>query len=286
MKAFYGDFPIENSLYENSEIVLIPVPYDGTSTWIKGADKGPQAIIEASDSIEMWDIETQSEVYLKGIHTDSAVLEKSSPEAMFEAVYQRVAQRLSDEKWVGILGGEHSVSCGSIKAHAEKFADLTVLQIDAHADLREVYHGSKFNHACVMRRAQEWCRVVQVGIRSVCKEEMEFIDPNSIFYAHQLWQNNDWIDKVIEKLSSNVYLTIDLDGLDPSILPSTGTPEPGGLSWWQLLTLIERLTKAKRLVGFDVVELCPNPAEKSSDLLAAKLVYKILSMKYAFQKQI
>lgn len=286
MKAFYGDFPIENSLYENSEIVLIPVPYDGTSTWIKGADKGPQAIIEASDSIEMWDIETQSEVYLKGIHTDSAVLEKSSPEAMFEAVYQRVAQRLSDEKWVGILGGEHSVSCGSIKAHAEKFADLTVLQIDAHADLREEYHGSKFNHACVMRRAQEWCRVVQVGIRSVCKEEMEFIDPNSIFYAHQLWQNNDWIDKVIEKLSSNVYLTIDLDGLDPSILPSTGTPEPGGLSWWQLLTLIERLTKAKRLVGFDVVELCPNPAEKSSDLLAAKLVYKILSMKYAFQKQI
>lgn len=286
MKAFYGDFPVENSRYENSEIVLIPVPYDGTSTWIKGADKGPQAIIEASDSIEMWDIETQSEVYLKGIHTDSAVLEKSSPEAMFEAVYQRVAQRLSDEKWVGILGGEHSVSCGSIKAHAEKFADLTVLQIDAHADLREVYHGSKFNHACVMRRAQEWCRVVQVGIRSVCKEEMEFIDPNSIFYAHQLWQNNDWIDKVIEKLSSNVYLTIDLDGLDPSILPSTGTPEPGGLSWWQLLTLIERLTKAKRLVGFDVVELCPNPAEKSSDLLAAKLVYKILSMKYAFQKQI
>lgn len=286
MKAFYGDFPIENSRYENSEIVLIPVPYDGTSTWTKGADKGPQAIIEASDSIEMWDIETQSEVYLKGIHTDSAVLEKSSPEAMFEAVYQRVAQRLSDEKWVGILGGEHSVSCGSIKAHAEKFADLTVLQIDAHADLREEYHGSKFNHACVMRRAQEWCRVVQVGIRSVCKEEMEFIDPNSIFYAHQLWQNNDWIDKVIEKLSSNVYLTIDLDGLDPSILPSTGTPEPGGLSWWQLLTLIERLTKAKRLVGFDVVELCPNPAEKSSDLLAAKLVYKILSMKYAFQKQI
>lgn len=286
MKAFYGDFPVENSRYENSEIVLIPVPYDGTSTWIKGADKGPQAIIEASDSIEMWDIETQSEVYLKGIHTDSAVLEKSSPEAMFEAVYQRVAQRLSDEKWVGILGGEHSVSCGSIKAHAEKFADLTVLQIDAHADLREEYHGSKFNHACVMRRAQEWCRVVQVGIRSVCKEEMEFIDPNSIFYAHQLWQNNDWIDKVIEKLSSNVYLTIDLDGLDPSILPSTGTPEPGGLSWWQLLTLIERLTKAKRLVGFDVVELCPNPAEKSSDLLAAKLVYKILSMKYAFQKQI
>lgn len=285
MKTFYGDFPLENSLYENSEIVLIPVPYDGTSTWVKGADKGPQAIIEASDSIEMWDIETQSEVYLRGIHTDSAVLEKTSPEAMFEAVYRRVNTRLSDKKFVGILGGEHSVSCGSIKAHTEKFSDLTVLQIDAHADLREEYYGSKFNHACVMRRVQEWCRIVQVGIRSVCKEEIEFIDKNTIFYAHQLWQNNDWIDKVIEKLSSNVYLTIDLDGLDPSILPSTGTPEPGGLSWWQLLTLIERLTKTKKLVGFDVVELCPNPAEKSSDLLAAKLVYKILSMKYAFQTQ-
>lgn len=286
MKVFYGDFPIENSLYENSEIVLIPVPYDGTSTWVKGADKGPQAIIDASDSIETWDIETQSEVYLRGIHTDSAVLEKSSPEAMFKAVYQRVNKRLSDEKFIGILGGEHSVSCGSIKAHAEKYADLSVLQIDAHADLREEYHGSKFNHACVMRRAQEWCSLVQVGIRSVCKEEIEFIDNDAIFYAHQLWQNNDWIDSVIAKLSSNVYLTIDLDGLDPSILPSTGTPEPGGLSWWQLLTLIDRLTKAKKLVGFDVVELCPNPAEKSSDLLAAKLVYKILSMKYAYQVKI
>ncbi|MDD2412105.1 MAG: agmatinase [Bacteroidales bacterium] len=283
MKTFYGDFPIENTLYENSEIVLIPVPYDGTSTWVKGADKGPQAIIEASDSIETWDIETQTEVYLKGIHTDKAILEKSSPEAMFRAVYERVVRRLEDGKFIGILGGEHSVSCGSIKAHAEKFSDLTVLQIDAHADLREEYYGSRFNHACVMRRAQEWCRIVQVGIRSVCKEEIEFIDKNTIFYAHQLWQNNDWIDKVIEKLSSNVYLTIDLDGLDPSILPSTGTPEPGGLSWWQLLTLIERLTKSKKLLGFDVVELCPNPAEKSSDLLAAKLVYKILSMKYAFQ---
>lgn len=286
MKVFYGDFPIENSLYENSEIVLIPVPYDGTSTWVKGADKGPQAIIDASDSIETWDIETQSEVYLRGIHTDSAVLEKSSPEAMFKAVYQRVNKRLSDEKFIGILGGEHSVSCGSIKAHAEKYADLSVLQIDAHADLREEYHGSKFNHACVMRRAQEWCSLVQVGIRSVCKEEIEFIDNDAIFYAHQLWQNNDWIDSVIAKLSSNVYLTIDLDGLDPSILPSTGTPEPGGLLWWQLLTLIDRLTKAKKLVGFDVVELCPNPAEKSSDLLAAKLVYKILSMKYAYQVKI
>lgn len=286
MKVFYGDFPIENSLYENSEIVLIPVPYDDTSTWVKGADKGPQAIIDASDSIETWDIETQSEVYLRGIHTDSAVLEKSSPEAMFKAVYQRVNKRLSDEKFIGILGGEHSVSCGSIKAHAEKYADLSVLQIDAHADLREEYHGSKFNHACVMRRAQEWCSLVQVGIRSVCKEEIEFIDNDAIFYAHQLWQNNDWIDSVIAKLSSNVYLTIDLDGLDPSILPSTGTPEPGGLSWWQLLTLIDRLTKAKKLVGFDVVELCPNPAEKSSDLLAAKLVYKILSMKYAYHVKI
>lgn len=286
MKVFYGDFPIENSLYENSEIVLIPVPYDGTSTWVKGADKGPQAIIDASDSIETWDIETQSEVYLRGIHTDSAVLEKSSPEAMFKAVYQRVNKRLSDEKFIGILGGEHSVSCGSIKAHAEKYADLSVLQIDAHADLREEYHGSKFNHACVMRRAQEWCSLVQVGIRSVCKEEIEFIDNDAIFYAHQLWPNNDWIDSVIAKLSFNVYLTIDLDGLDPSILPSTGTPEPGGLSWWQLLTLIDRLTKAKKLVGFDVVELCPNPAEKSSDLLAAKLVYKILSMKYAYQVKI
>jgi agmatinase len=285
MKDFFGDFPVENTLYDNSEIVLIPVPYDGTSTWVKGSDKGPQAIIDASDSIESWDIETQSEVYLKGIHTDEAVLENASPELMYEAVYKRVVSRIQDGKFVGLLGGEHSVSCGSIKAHAEKYPNLTVLQIDAHADLREDYHGSKFNHACVMRRAQEWCSIVQVGIRSVCKEEKIFMDEKNVFYAHQLWQNNDWIDRVVDKLTGNVYLTIDLDGLDPSVLPSTGTPEPGGLTWWQLLSLIEKLTKSKKLVGFDVVELCPNPAEKSSDLLAAKLVYKILTMKYAYQAE-
>lgn len=279
-KEFYGDFPDDCTIYNTSKIVLVPVPYDGTSTYVKGADKGPQAIIDASDSIENFDIETNSEVYQLGIHTDLPVLENQSPELMVNSVYQRVTKHILNEKFVGIFGGEHSVSCGSIQAHAENFPNLSVLQIDAHADLREEYHGSKFNHACVMRRAQELCEVVQVGIRSVCSEEKEFIQKDKIFYAHQLWQNNLWIDDVINKLNDNVYLTIDLDGLDPSVLPSTGTPEPGGLSWWQLLSLIDLLSKRKNIVGFDVVELCPNPNEKSSDVLAAKLIYKILSMKF------
>ncbi len=279
-KEYYGDFPEEFTKYNSSNIVIVPVPYDGTSTYVKGSDKGPQAIIDASDSIENFDIETNSEVYLFGIHTDIPVLENSSAESMVNAVYDRVKSHLNHDKFVGLLGGEHSISCGSIKAHAEKYSNLSVLQIDAHADLRNEYHDSKFNHACVMRRAQEWCDVVQVGIRSVCSEEKEFIDPDKIFYAHQLWQNNLWIDDVVNKLSENVYLTIDLDGLDPSIMPSTGTPEPGGLTWWQLLSIIDVLSKRKNIVGFDVVELCPNPSEKSSDVLAAKLVYKILSMKF------
>lgn len=279
-KEFYGDFPKECTIYNSSKIVLIPVPYDGTSTYVKGADKGPKAIIDASDSIENFDIETNSEVYRIGIHTDTPVLENVSPELMVDAVYQRVQEHIQNDKFVGIIGGEHSVSCGSIKAHVENYSNISVLQIDAHADLREEYHGSKFNHACVMRRAQELCDVVQVGIRSVCAEEKEFIHKDKIFYAHQLWKNNFWIKDVINTLHENVYLTIDLDGLDPSIMPSTGTPEPGGLSWWQLLSLIDMLSKRKNIVGFDVVELCPNPYEKSSDVLAAKLIYKILSMKF------
>lgn len=279
-KEFYGDFPEECTIYNTSKIVLIPVPYDGTSTYVKGADKGPQAIIDASDSIENFDIETNSEVYHLGIHTDTPIMENASPELMVEAVYKRVHMHINKDKFVGLIGGEHSVSCGSIQAHAKNFPNMSVLQIDAHADLREDYHGSKFNHACVMRRAQEFCEVVQVGIRSVCSEEKEFIQKDKIFYAHQLWQNNFWIEDVINTLNENVYLTIDLDGLDPSIMPSTGTPEPGGLSWWQLLSLIDLLSKRKNIVGFDVVELCPNPNEKSSDVLAAKLIYKILSMKF------
>ena len=274
---YFLDMPQKFSLYENAKVVLLPIPYDGTSTFIKGADKGSQAIIDASDSIELYDIEEDIEIYTQGIHTANPVTEKSSPEKMTEEVYNRVKTYLKDNKLVGLLGGEHSVSCGAIRATAEKYPHMTVLQLDAHADLREEYQGSAYNHACVMRRVQAFANLVQVGIRNVCAEEKQFINEQNIFYAHNIRNSKTWMQDAINKLTDNVYLTIDLDCFDPSVLPSTGTPLPGGLSWWQVLDFVSEVNKQRNIVGFDVVELCPNPADKSSDVLAAVLVYKIIT---------
>ncbi len=284
-RTYYGDMPEEFSGYERSKIVILPVPYDGTSTWVKGADKGPQAIIDASDSIELYDIETGTEVYKFGIHTAEPVLDLNTPDEMVEAVYQRAKSYLNDEKYLVTLGGEHSVSCGVIKAFSEKYDDLTVLQIDAHADLRDDYHGSIYNHACVMRRAQEHCKVVQVGIRSMCIEEKPNMIRENMFFAHEIRDNSNWLLDVVSRLGRKVYLSIDLDGFDPSVLPSTGTPEPGGLSWWQVADLIKMVNHQRTIVGFDVVELCPNPSEKSSDLTASKLVYQILSQHFQWHSE-
>jgi len=274
---YFLDMPCQFADYEHAKVVLLLVPYDGTSTFIKGADKAPQAIIGASDSIELFDIEEDIAIYTHGIHTAKPVSENSSPEMMTQAVYERVKNYLNDEKLVSVLGGEHSVSFGAIKAVAEKYPDLTVLQLDAHADLREEYQGSAYNHACVMRRTQEIAKVVQVGIRNVCEEERQFIIPENIFYAHKIRCNDAWMQESIDRTSENVYLTIDLDVFDPSILPSTGTPLPGGMTWWQVIDFISMVNLQRNIVGFDVVELCPNPADKSSDVLAAVLVYKIIT---------
>ncbi len=280
----YGGLPREYSVYGKSQIVVIPVPYDGTSTWIKGADKGPEALLIASANMELYDIETDSEVYKKGIYTSKAITEDKSPESMSDAIYHKAINYINENKFVVTIGGEHSISIGAIKAHAEKFDKVTVLQIDAHTDLRPEYEGSKFNHACVMSRVSEWCPFVQVGIRSMDVEEMQFVVPGNIFYAKDIVDNDDWMDKALKKLSKNVYLTFDLDGLDPSILPGTGTPEPGGLLWYQTLRFLRRVIEKKNLVGFDVAELCPNETNKTSDFLAAKVVYKILTYKFLNQK--
>jgi agmatinase len=280
----YGGLPKEYSGFASSQIVVLPVPYDGTSTWIKGADKGPEALLIASANMELFDIETGTEVYKKGIYTSKAITESKSPEKMSEAVYHKALNYIDENKFVVTIGGEHSISIGVIKAHTEKYSDLTVLQIDAHTDLRPEYEGSKFNHACVMSRVSEWCPFVQVGIRSMDVEEMQYTVSGSIFYASDIVENDDWMDKAIKKLSKNVYLTFDLDGLDPSIMPGTGTPEPGGLLWYQTIKFLKRVIEKRNLVGFDVVELCPNEINKTSDFLASKLVYKILSYKFQNQK--
>jgi len=281
MMIGYGGLPEAFTNYSTSKVAVLPVAYDGTSTWVKGADKGPYALLEASANMEVYDIETNSEVYRIGIFTDEIMEgDFSSPDQMVNAVRSRTLKLINDGKLVATIGGEHSVSIGAVQAHARTYDHLTVLQIDAHADMRSSYEGSPYNHACVMARVKELCPVVQVGIRSMDSSEKTNIDPHRVFWAHQLVANNSWMDEAIDLITPNVYITFDLDGFDPSIFPSTGTPEPGGLLWYPTLTFLRKVIESRNLVGFDIVELCPNPLDKSSDFLAAKLLYKILSYKY------
>jgi agmatinase len=276
----FGYLPQEYSEPESAEIVIMPVAYDGTSTWVKGADKGPAAIIEASANMELYDIETDSEVYKKGIFTEDTTGGDITTIEMIDAVNGTTRYYLEKNKFVVVVGGEHSVSIGSIKAHAKHYQNLTILQLDAHADLREEYNGSKYNHACVMARTKELCPIVQVGIRSMDSSEKELMDKGGVFFAEDIYNRTDWIDKVISKLSKDVYITIDLDVFDPSIMPSTGTPEPGGLLWYDVLALLKGICGKKNVVGFDVVELCPDGRNTAPDFLAAKLIYKLLSYKF------
>lgn len=277
----YAGIPQEFGNLSTSKIVIIPVPYDGTSTWQKGADKGPQAFLDASDNMELYDIETDSEVYKEGVFLAEAVTENSSPEAMVEEVHLATKKYINRNKFVTVFGGEHSVSIGTIRAFNECFSDLTVLHIDAHADLRKEYEGSTCNHACAVYEANQNTNLVQVGIRSMDISEKRNMNLDKVFFAHDMAVNEDWMDDVIDQLSTNVFITFDLDALDPSIMPSTGTPEPGGLFYYETLEFLKSVFEQKNVVGFDMVELCPNKDEKSSDFLAAKLFYKMLSYKFA-----
>ncbi|MFC1793933.1 agmatinase [Planctomycetota bacterium] len=278
--ANFGDLPEEFSILENAKVVVIPVPYDDTSTWIKGADKGPAAIIEASAHMELYDIETDSEIYKQGIFTAEPVAGQQLPEEMVEMVAEQVQGYLENDKFVVVVGGEHSVSIGSVRAHAAKNADITTLQLDAHSDLRDEYEGSRYNHACTMARIVELCPIIQVGIRSMDSSEKKALDTNRVIFAQDISSNKNWIEKVLSKLSQNVYITIDLDVFDPSIMPSTGTPEPGGLLWYDVLGLLRTVFEKRNVVGFDVVELCPDDRNKAPDFLGAKLIYKLLSYKF------
>lgn len=279
-KLNYGGLEQEFTGYENAAVVVLPVPYDGTSTWLKGADKGPQAILEASANMELYDIETDSEVYTKGIATLEPVTENTSPEAMSDAVEMKVDAILSDRKFPVILGGEHSVSIGAFRAFAKHYENYSVLQLDAHSDMRDTYEGSDHNHACVMARAREMATVAQVGIRSSCIEEKHNIDPDRIFYAHEIKESSNWMYDVSEKLNDDVYITIDLDVFDPAYMPSTGTPEPDGLNYREVVNFLKLINERHNIIGLDVVELCPNDVNKAPDFLASKLIYQILSMKF------
>ena len=267
--------------YESSGIIILPVPYDATSTWMKGSDKGPEAIMAASVNLEFYNIETKTEVHRKGIYTAEPVITGDSPEELAIAVRNRVSDILGDNKFPVIVGGNHTVSIGSVRAFSERFDDLCVLQLDAHADMRQQYEGSSLNHACVMSRIVEMVPAVQVGIRSVAAEELPFIREDRIFYAHELYHDSTLYNNASDLPSSNVYVTIDLDVLDPSIMPSTGTPEPGGLDYYRMMHFLRDVTRKRNVVGFDIVELCPSPVNKAPDFTAAKIIYQFLSYIFA-----
>lgn len=258
---------------------ILPVPYDRTSTWRKGADRGPSALLEASATVELYDIETASEPWRRGIATLAPVLHDGGPEELAGLVRARVAEILERGALPVVLGGEHSVTIGAVEAVTDAFPGAGILQVDAHGDTRESYEGSTHNHACVMARARERGPVVQVGIRAVDASEMERLDPERVFWAHAIARRGDdgWMDEVVELLPERVYLTIDLDAFDPSLLPATGTPEPGGLGWYQVNELVRRVARRRRIVGFDVVELLPVPGEHASEFIAAKLVHRVLA---------
>lgn len=276
----YAGIPEEYAKLDSSKIVLITVPYDGTSTWQKGADKGPEAFLFASENMELYDIETGTEVYQQGVYLADPVTENTSPEAMVAAVHEVTKKYIKKNKFVTIFGGEHSISIGTIRAFNETFDNLTVLQLDAHADLRKEYHGSKCNHACAVYEASQTTNLIQVGIRSMDVIETTVMDTEKTYFAHDMAVDDTWMDAAIDQMTDNVFITIDLDVFDPSILPSTGTPEPGGLLWYETLEFLKQVFAEKNVVGFDIVELCPNKIDKSSDFLAAKLYYKMLSYKF------
>ncbi|MEX0363074.1 MAG: agmatinase, partial [Allomuricauda sp.] len=249
LKRTYAGIPMEYATSEKSKVVLIPVAYDGTSTWGKGADKGPDAFLEASENMELYDIETKSEVYRKGIYLTETLEDYGSPNEMVVSVHNIVKEYIARKKMVTLIGGEHSISIGSIRAFNESYQDLTVLQIDAHADLRKEYNGSRYNHACALYEASQNTNLVQVGIRSMDHSETLVMNPDNVFFAHDMVSDDFWMDNVIELMTDNVYITFDLDAFDPSILPSTGTPEPGGLLWYETLEFLKRVFGECNVVG-------------------------------------
>lgn len=280
-KPIYAGIEGEHNLYENAEILLQSIPYDGTSTWGKGADCGFDAFLDASENMEIYDIETNSEVYKKGVHIIDPILEDSSPKAVFKAIYKNTKQLLKTDKFLTFFGGEHSISIGIIKAFYEAHPDITILQLDAHTDLRPEYHGSPYNHACAVYDASKNANLIQVGIRSMDSSELPHLNRDKCYFAEEMFGSTAWMEDSLSKITDNVYITLDLDVFDPSIMPSTGTPEPGGMQWNTMIQYLRKIFVQKNVLGFDIVELAPIDGLNGPDFLAAKLYYKMLSYKFA-----
>jgi agmatinase len=277
----------ELSGFEKARVVVWPVSYEGTVSYGGGTGEGAMAVVDASRNMELYDEETDAEVYRLGIHTAEVTPPAPTPEAMMQALYERARELVGAGKFVCMIGGEHSVSGPVIRAHAEKYPNLSVLQIDAHADLRDTYDGTPHSHASIMARVVRDLKLpaVQVGIRSISAEEARSLDqfPTRIFWAKDIAGRTDWWEEAVAGLTENVYLTIDIDGLDPSLVAQTGTPEPGGLGWYEVLGLIRTLAAQRRVVGMDLTEYSYVEGFSASAFLCAKLIYKSLS--YIFESE-
>ena len=282
----FAAIPAEAASFERARVAIVPVPYDGTTEYKAALRGGPQAIIDASQDLELFDIELERDTYLTGIHTLPELQPlMGGPEHMIQRVYETARDLLRMGKMPVMLGGEHSVTLGMVRAFLESAADLSVLQLDAHTDLRQEYLGTPFSYASVMRRVYELCPMVQVGIRSMSREEHTFIKEHGLspFWADSFDPSassghrvRDTIEQVVSALSPNVYLTVDLDVFDPGVMPAVGAPEPGGLGWAQVTALLREVTRRRRVLGFDVVELCPKEGPVACAFLAAKLIYKVI----------
>jgi agmatinase len=277
--------PHNQSYLETSRVAIIPVPYDSTTSFRSGSRDGPEAMITASYGLEDYDFELELDVSEIGIHTTGAIEpHMAGPGPMTERIKGVVGDYLAMGKTVGLLGGEHSITIGSVQAHVEAYPDLSVLYLDAHADLRNEYMGTPYGHASAARRAYECCPIALAGIRSMCQEEHDFIRENNIpvwYWDPNSFQNFQESgrspESVLESLSGSVYVSVDLDVLDPALMPAVGTPEPGGLAWHQLVSLLGKVAESRQIVGFDVCELAPADGPPACSYTAAKLVYKLVA---------
>jgi len=275
------------STYEASRVVILPIPYEATTSYRKGCENGPDALLEASQQLENYDEELDRETASDvGIYTYSSIADTRNAqvvtsEQMLEVTRQTVAQLIQDDKFVIALGGEHSITTGIVQAYHEASTEpFTVIQIDAHGDMRHEYEGSIHSHACVMRRVLDMgLSTLPIAIRAVCQEEADLIKAKSIpvIWAREIAKNPDWIEKAIAAIpTQRVFITIDLDGIDPALIPGVGTPEPGGLNWYALITFLRRVFETHQVIGCDVMELAPLVDSVVSQFTAAKLVYKLI----------
>ncbi len=280
--SFGGTLP-EPATFESAKAVILPIPLESTTSYVGGTKHGPREILVASSHMELWDEEMNVDVHGAGIFTlPEMELPFDDMAEMMAEIRRVVAEIIRHDKFPIVLGGEHSITSPVVAALASKHPGLSVLQIDAHADLRDQYMGTRFNHACAMRRVMEFARCTQVGIRSLSTDEAQAVPtlPTEIFFDVNMRNDTNWIQQVVDSLGETVYITIDCDGMDPAIMPAVGTPEPGGLSWPEMLELLRSAITNRRVVGCDLVELCPIPGMVAPNFLCAKLIYKILTYQF------